>query len=467
MSMYPREVMEALVLQGYKPSNIIMEKEAMLKPIFSRKISYMLWFYIIMDFLYSFLIMLVFFIIVFIINQLLLLTKDVLQIEIPFIEVVKLLCYALPNILSLSIPFTTLVACLMSVGHFSTFNEFVAMRANGMSFLGSFTPYILFSILVMCFSLFTNDVLVPWGAIKFSGQYRYILSLNPQLGLEQNSIKRYQDDIIVTKGVTDTEIQGIIILDKDSSGDSRTILADTAELKSNIDDKGIISIELNNVNSLSTGEKPREYNYFIGDLMVYNILLKDLTLDVQNITADQQSLRDLFFTKQQTFEESIQPELLERSMSIANMTNSINERYRQIASQQIYTKDSALQEGEIVDTDLVPYMTLWNSSRINTVFDRNYRIDEIVLYRKLAFPVASVLFILLAFPMGLFYTRSGRTVGFGVGLIISFAYWFLMVLNQSVGVNISELSAFFIIWYPNIIMLLVGIILLIVKRDAR
>lgn len=425
---------------------------------------FMLWGYIIRDFFFSFIITLIFFIIIFIVNQVLLLTKDILQIDIPVIEVIKLLFFALPNILSLSIPFATLVACLMSVGHFSTFNEFVAMRTVGVSFLGMFLPYLIFSFFLMIFSLVANEILLPWGTINFSQQYRRILELNPQLGLEQNSIKRYQDKIIVTKGVEDQHINGIVIIDNDSAGDKRVILADKAQLRSNVNKNGVISIELNNVNSISTEAKPREYNYLIGDYMLYNILLKDLTLDVQNITPDQQSMKDLYAYIQAEFRRLIQPKDISRAAIMSKMQGVVGQRYKQLAMDNIYNNEESEQAGVIKDDILLPYYTRFQEQNTDVFFNRNFRITEIIFYRKLAFPLAIMLFVIIAFPMGLFYRRSGRTVGFGVGLLLSFAYWFLIILNQSIGINSSTIPAFLIMWYPNMLMGILGLILLVYKR---
>lgn len=430
--------------------------------VITRNNPYIIWRYLITDFFFSFLVTLTFFIIIFIVNQLLLLTKNILQIDIPFIEVFKLLLFALPNILSLSIPFATLVACLMSVGHFSTFNEFIAMKANGLSFKSIFFPYIILATLIMLFSIFSNEVLVPWGTINFSKQYRRILSLNPQLGLEQNSIKRYKNDIIVTKGVDNQTIKGVVIIDTDSAGDKRVILADTAQLKNNTEKNGIISIELQNVNSLSTGNNPNEYNFLIGNSMWYNILLKDLTLEIQKITPDQQSLQDLFIFIRKEFRDLIQPQNIDRADTMARMLNAINTQYKQLALKNSY-QDITQSNMKITDEYLTPYFVKFQEKNKNIFFNRGFRITEIVFFKKLSSPVVILLFVFIAFPMGLFYKRSGRTVGFGVGLILSFIYWFLFIMNQSIGINFYNIPAFLIMWYPNFLLLFGGMILFLIK----
>lgn len=346
------------------------------------------------------------------------------------------------------------------------------MKANGISFFNIFIPYAIFAVMIMGLSLISNEILLPWGAIKYSQQYRKILSLNPQLGLEQNSIKRYQDNIIITKGVSDTEIEGLIIIDDDSSGDKRVIVADRARLRTNASNNGIISIELNTINSISVGNVASEYNYLLGDVMLYNILLKDLTLDVQTLSPDQQSSKDLFIDIKKDYRTLIEPQSIIKADLMAQMTNNVNEQYRRLATGLPYD-NTLLQEtaGQNQNASQLENNTMWEyyerfqEQQSDVYFNKSYRISEIILYRKLAFPFAIVLFVVIAFPMGTFYKRSGRTVGFGVGLIMSFIYWFLIIVNQSIGVNSESVSAFWIMWYPNVIMLIVGVILLMVKRN--
>ncbi|HEY9593029.1 MAG TPA: LptF/LptG family permease, partial [Spirochaetia bacterium] len=66
-------------------------------------------------------------------------------------------------------------------------------------------------------------------------------------------------------------------------------------------------------------------------------------------------------------------------------------------------------------------------------------------------------FAFFAFPVGLRARRSGRTVGFGVGLLVAIVYWGLMIAGQTFGVRMS-LSPVFSMWLPDGVVLLAGIV---------
>ena len=73
-------------------------------------------------------------------------------------------------------------------------------------------------------------------------------------------------------------------------------------------------------------------------------------------------------------------------------------------------------------------------------------------YKKFSIPFSCLPFILFAFPVGLFTRRSGKTVGFGIGLFISIFYWGLLVAGQTLGIR-SDFSPFLSMWIPNLAIL--------------
>ncbi len=425
---------------------------------------WILWRYILFDFIFSFFVTFAFFVVIFIFNQILLFAKDILEISIPFFEVLQLLLFKLPEIISLSIPFATLVACLMSVGGFSAQNEFVAMRALGVSFQKTFIPYVFMACIVMLFSVFTIEVLRPWGAIQYNKQFQKILSLNPQLGLQNNSITKYQNDVILVKSVRGTEIEGLVIVDTDSNDNKRTIVSQNAEIKNS--DNGVISLDLYNVVSISDKDNPNEYNYIQGKKISYNVLLQDITQDVKSISLDSKSVRDLVKEARTEEKENVIPE--ER----AHIDNLYSTRSIVLGEYQRYARDVITYDAEPsskLQKTFAPsinnFLNQYSALQSESLFNSTIHVYKVVLYRKLSFPFATLLFVFFAFPVGLFYKRSGKSVGFGTGLIISFIYWFLIIVLQSILIANPELPAFITMWIPNIVVFILGTIFFYIKRN--
>ena len=77
------------------------------------------------------------------------------------------------------------------------------------------------------------------------------------------------------------------------------------------------------------------------------------------------------------------------------------------------------------------------------------------LHSRFTFPFASLVFAILAVPLGIQNRRSGKSSGFTVSIVIIFAYYVLM----SVVRTLAEKGGFFpavALWIPNLIFLGIG-----------
>ena len=85
--------------------------------------------YITKEFIFSFIVAFFFFFFIFFINQLLLLAEQILSKKVPILDVIMLIVYSLPSIISITFPFASLVGALMAIGRFSSDNEILAMQS--------------------------------------------------------------------------------------------------------------------------------------------------------------------------------------------------------------------------------------------------------------------------------------------------------------------------------------------------
>ena len=102
--------------------------------------------YIGKEYLLSFIVSFLFFFFIFFVNQMLLLAEDILSKHVPFTDVLLLIIYSLPLIVSLSFPFGSLVGALMTVGRFSSDNEILAFQASGIAKRHIFFPLFIIGI---------------------------------------------------------------------------------------------------------------------------------------------------------------------------------------------------------------------------------------------------------------------------------------------------------------------------------
>ncbi len=257
-----------------------------------RVISSTIFIYIMKETLFSFFICFLFFFFIFFVNQILLMAQDVLTKQVPFGQVALLILFSLPTVIAMSAPFASLVGTLMTIGRLTSDNEILVMLSAGLSYRNIFLPAITVGVLISILSFFTNDVLLPAGTVQFNKLWRQILVSTPALEMEANSVKRFQDTVIVTGDVEGNTIENVLILDKTSNGERRIIMASQAELKDG-GNQGL-SLELENAFVQSAKEVVRDdYDYASAEFLQYWVSNEDIIQAAVSVSPREMSSRDV------------------------------------------------------------------------------------------------------------------------------------------------------------------------------
>jgi lipopolysaccharide export system permease protein len=415
-----------------------------------RSISLTIYRYIMTEAFFSFFISFLFFFFIFFVNQLLLMAQDILTKHVPFNQVALLVLFSLPGVIAMSAPFASLVGTLMTIGRLSSDNEVLVMLSSGLSYRNVFIPAITVGVVIFLFSFVANDILLPAGTLQFARLYRRILVSTPALELEANSVKKFKDTVIVTGNVTGNAIDNMLILDRTSDGERRVIMANNAELKDA--GKSGLSLDLNRAFIQSSKEIAREdYDYASAGFLRYWVPQEDLIQAMSTISPREMSSIDVF---------------REIRKKTADLNVRLNERQNKISILAL-AFENTLRGG--------PSSENWNR-RTNqfTVFQRETQVLQsmqkdrtlslywLEFYKKFSIPFGAFSFIFLAVSLGLMAKRSGQTVGFIFGLIISVFYWALLLGGQTMGIRFNT-SPFWSMWMPNILALSAGLILAIIK----
>jgi lipopolysaccharide export system permease protein len=402
--------------------------------------------YIAGEILFSFFVSFLFFFFIFFVNQLLLMAQEILAKKVPFYQVALLILYAIPSIISLSAPFASLVGVLMTVGRLSSDNEVLVMLSSGLSYKNIFIPALGMGVIIAIASFFTNDVLLPAGTLRFNRLYRRILVSTPALELGSNTVKRYKDTVIVTGEVDGGSIDTIFILDRTGEGERRVITAENARLRDA--GKEGLSLDLTNAFVHSSKEIAKfDYDYASSGFLRYWVSQDDIMQSVYSIGPREMSSVDVY------------GEI--RSQRKA-LSERLDEQYRKTMKRAFILED-ALREG--------PGRGIWNGRNaaledfsresreaVSMRKDRTLSNYLLEFYRKFSMPAGALAFVFLASPLGLLAKRSGQTVGFLVGVMISVVYWVLLFGGQTLGLR-AGYSPFWTMWLPDILTFVIGIIL--------
>lgn len=388
-----------------------------------------------------------FFFFIFFVNQILLIAEEILSKNIDLFSVIKLLFYSLPAIVSFAFPFGALVGALMAVGRLSSDNEILAFQACGISYHRLLLPIAVLGLIFSVGSFIINDIFLPLGTIKFSQLYREILYSNPELELSPYSIKRYQNSTIITGDISKGGISDLIIIDKTPEKDKRVILADSASLNNLEEQSGVISLELDNVFVQTFNkQKKNDFNYLSSELMTYNILLRDISFAMSSPGPREMSSRD------------VKTEI-DKKRGVQNQKIASNDRkaFRagyNMNSEYYHQSYTPLQQRSL--GSLISFNDDYTNRINKKIGDRALQGYLVEYYKKFSLPFACFVFVIFAFPVGLFTKRSGRSVGFAVGLLVAVAYWGLLFAGQTFGIQ-NNASAGIAMWMPDIVIALAAL----------
>jgi lipopolysaccharide export system permease protein len=429
---------------SYTPIHIMMT--------IRRSLSWTIIRYITGEIFFSFFVSFLFFFFIFFVNQLLLMAQQILTKKVPVQQVALLILYAIPQIISLSAPFASLVGVLMTIGRLASDNEVLVMLSSGLSYKNIFIPSLFMGVVISLASFFTNDVLMPAGNLQFNKLYRQILVSTPALELGSNSVKRYRDTVIVTGNVSGNSIDNIFILDKTADGERRLIMAGNAQLRDA--GKEGLSLDLANAFIQSSKEIAKfDYDYASSSFLRYWVSQDDLIQSAVSIGPREMSSVDVY------------KEIVSKRVALQAQLDA---QYNKVLEQALSLEES-MREG--------PSAAAWNRrATVQTDFSREYAIAADIkqnrdlsrylleFYKKFSLPFGAMAFVFLAIPLGLFAKRSGQTVGFLVGVVISVIYWVFLFGGQTLGLR-AGYSPFWTMWFPD--MLTMGIGLLMCIRRIR
>ena len=408
--------------------------------------------YVLNEFLFSFLVAFLFFFFIFFVNQLLVMAEEIFSRNVAFLDVLLFILFSLPAIVALAFPFGSLVGALMAVGRLSSDNEILAFRASGVSLGRILRPLLVAGVLLSMVSFVVNDYFLPVGNIRLGAMFRKILYTNPRIELEPFSVKRYQNTVIITGEIEGTRIREITIIDREEDRRKRVITAREGSLGESSGQRGVISLRLEEVfTHVPTAKDGERFEFSSSRAMIYNILLRDFSAGFVNPGPREMSSVDVL-KEIQRMEAGRRQRHSEQRLAARKVLYALAMELRHLeslplAERQRRASSLTALHGEYTEQD-----------RKHAV-DRNLQLHRLEFHKKFSIPIACLLFVLFAFPVGLLARRSGRTVGFSVGLLMSALYWGLLFTGHTLGIRM-QVAPLLAMWFPNLFVLAAGGILL-------
>jgi LPS export ABC transporter permease LptF/LPS export ABC transporter permease LptG len=315
------------------------------------------------------------------------------------LDLLRLIGYLLPNFLTLTIPMAVLIGILLGLSRLAADSEITAMRASGM---GVFAFVRIVSIVAV----------LSWIAGMVNSLYIAPHAAQALLNYEEQS-KTSQATVEVQPRVFYEDFKNSVLYTQDvfpgASGTAEWRHVFLADLTNPASPYIITAQDA----IVQPGSDPQT-----------------LRLDLQNGTR-----HDISTTNPNQYD-------------IATFTTTI------LPIQTTQQEDTHLSRR---DTPMQALNTrdVWREAHSN----KNPRPYLIEFYRRLSFPTACLVLMLVGVPLGLSSKRGGKGTGFAVTLLLVFLYYFLSEIGVALARD-EKLSAFAGVWAANILFTVAGLLLI-------
>jgi LPS export ABC transporter permease LptF/LPS export ABC transporter permease LptG len=327
------------------------------------------------------------------------LTELIVNKGVPFPLVFQLLLLMLPSFLSLTLPMALLVATLIATGRLAADLEVVALKTAGVSPLRLFRPFLSFALAVSLVAGTMSLLAAPWSNGAFQRLLFRILQTRATAGIKERVFNTTFGQIVIyveEVSASQVGLRGLLVSDERNPTLSRIITARQGRLLTDEENRRVtLRLIDGSLNEADTGSPARYRHTVFG--------LYDMTLPLEGPLA--------------TVARQEKPE---KDMSLRRLRRHV------IALRR---------EGQ----NSVPF--------------------EVEYHKRLATPLAVLVFSAVAFPLGIRSHRSGRAVAIFGSLAILMSYYLLLTSLEGIALA-RRMPAWVAMWSPNVLMGLAGVALL-------
>ncbi len=412
-----------------------------------------LYWYVGREYVLSFIVAFFFFFFIFFVNQILVLAQKILLKNVNISDVLMLVVLTIPQFLMYTMPFSSLASASMVIGNLSSQNEVLALRSCGIQTGKIFVPIVWISLVLSISTLFIADRMIPYTTEKYKELYAQVLQRMPTLELESYSSTTFGDRVISNGPVEGNSVYEVLIFDDTDSQDSRVVMADKGTFSVVDIERFIYKIELENPRILVTDSSSvQSYSVASAEHMTMYLNLASEASGSVSITPSQMSIRQLL--------SLVAEKQVEQDQALARRDEDVADSVS-ILAEALFDAEQGTGTANV--WDLYRQVSYIDSIKGNNTYSFYYQYYRAELQKKVALSLACTFLVFIAFPISFFRVKNGRLLGFGLSMLIACMYWFLLYYMHTQAILTGLHPAFFI-WFPNALVFLIGVILILRLR---
>ncbi len=319
--------------------------------------------------------------------------KLIIEQGVSFSVVTRLFFYRLPEVIVMTIPMSSLLSSLLGMSTLNGGSELIALKSLGIPFTRILRPIFFASIMISLIGFGLNETVVPFGAIAADRLMKF-------------EIMKHQASVVQEK---------VFLRDEENGKLKRVLYIDELDPEKGLisgimmhefDDEGRLSHTLN-----ARRGTWRDSQWWVEDGRMYDV-------------DREGEIRLLIRFERQRLAIRISPEQLQNS----------TRRPADMSAHELWSYIKQMDE---------------SSSQLSQLW--------VMFHLKVAVPWACLIMAVLGASFGAARRgRSGGGVGFGISVVIVFAYYVVMSLCRAFG-EAGALPPFIAGWGPNLVFLVAAL----------
>ena len=319
--------------------------------------------------------------------------KLIIEQGVSFSVVTRLFFYRLPEVIVMTIPMSSLLSSLLGMSTLNGGSELIALKSLGIPFTRILRPIFFASIMISLIGFGLNETVVPFGAIAADRLMKF-------------EIMKHQASVVQEK---------VFLRDEENGKLKRVLYIDELDPEKGLI-SGIMMHEFDDEGRLSHTLNARRGTWRDSQWWVEDGRMYDVDRDGE--------IRLLIRFERQRLAIRISPEQLQNS----------TRRPADMSAHELWSYIKQMDESSS------PLSQLW-----------------VMFHLKVAVPWACLIMAVLGASFGAARRgRSGGGVGFGISVVIVFAYYVVMSLCRAFG-EAGALPPFIAGWGPNLVFLVAAL----------
>jgi lipopolysaccharide export system permease protein len=391
--------------------------------------------------------------------------------------------WALANIPT-SLPLSTLLASLMTLGNLGENNELLAMKSSGISLHKMLRPHYFTSVAVAVCSFTLSSEFVPYAYLKARSMLMEIKKKSPELSIPEDifydGIERFGIRVNRKDPVTGALI-GVMIYDHThGDGNYSVTIADTGYIKQSQDSRYILfrlingvsySEELTKTNRLNKAAYPFHRRFFkeqtvsidMGEeeAQSFEALYKEqpMAKSMSKLNKDSDSVTVKIRNNVNRFNEEQLSSTAAFKFSIKKDTAQKRVKNMSYNADSIYRNATAMQKMDYlnqVESSLTKIKGYWeNELRMIQLETKNLKMIDYERNRKFTLAFTCIIFFFIGAPLGAIIRKGGLGLPVVISIFFFVIYWVIDTVCSKMVRN-SDWSPEFGAWFPSFILAIIA-----------